>query len=258
MGLHPGLIDAHCHFDDDLFDADRDQAYARARAAGVSQQVIPGIKAAWWPRIKQLCEDYPGLYPNYGLHPMFIPSHTPGHLDQLRHWIEQEQPVAIGECGLDYFIEEPQKAQQQFYFEAQLDLAREFALPVVIHARRSVEEVIKTLRRFPGVTGMLHSYAGSEQQAYRLIDMGFCFSFGGAITYDRAKRLRRLIASLPLDTLLLETDAPDQPDSSHRGARNEPAYLPNVLETLHQLRKEPIEQITQQITKNTKRLFALQ
>ena len=138
-----------------------------------------------------------------------------------------------------------------YYFEAQLTLARQFDLPVVIHARRAVEQVIDSLRRFPGVRGLLHSYSGSEQQARRLIDMGFSLSFGGPLTYPRAKRLRRL------EAILLETDAPDQPGSRHRGERNEPAYLPEVLEALSGLRDEPIEQLAGQTHANSRRLFGL-
>lgn len=251
------LIDAHCHFDDERLDRDRDQAYQRARDAGVGIQIIPGIKAAWWPRIKQTCETYPGLYANYGLHPMFVADHRPEHLDDLQIWIEREKPVAIGECGLDFFIDDPQPELQQFYFEAQLDLARKYDLPVVIHARRAVEEVINTIRRYPGVRGMLHSFSGSEQQARRLIELGFFLSFGGAVTYDRAKRLRHLIQTLPLDAILLETDAPDQPDCRHRGERNEPAYLTGVLETFCQLRSDSSAKIAEQTASNTSSLFSI-
>ncbi|MES9821758.1 MAG: TatD family hydrolase, partial [Candidatus Thiodiazotropha sp.] len=151
MGVHPRLIDAHSHFDDASFGADREQALQRAHNAGVLEQIIPAIKAAWWPRIKQLCEQHSGLYPSYGLHPMYLSDHRDEHLTMLMDWIEQEHPVAIGECGLDFFIEDPQPALQQHYFEQQLQVAAEQGLPVIIHARRSVEEVINTLRRFAGL-----------------------------------------------------------------------------------------------------------
>jgi TatD DNase family protein len=258
MGLHPQLIDAHCHFDDASFHIDRPEALARAHQAGVEQQIIPAIKAAWWPRLKQLCEDFAGLHPSYGLHPMFLAEHQDHHLDQLEDWLAREKPVAVGECGLDFYIDNPQPEKQQKIFEAQLELARQYDLPVIIHARRSVEAVINTLRRFPTVRGMLHSYSGSEQQAHQLIQMGFYLSFGGPITYERAKRLRHLVSTLPLEYLLLETDSPDQPDSLHRGQRNEPAYLPLILEQFSQLRKQPIQEIAIQTRLNTQRLFRLQ
>jgi TatD DNase family protein len=188
---------------------------------------------------------------------MYLHDHLPAHLESLHDWVADAQPVAIGECGLDFYIHDPQPQQQQFYFEGQLAVAREFDLPVIIHARRAVEEVINTLRRFPGVRGVLHSYSGSEQQARRLIDLGFVMSFGGPVTYERANRLRKLIRALPLDAILLETDAPDQPDSEHRGERNEPAYLPTVLRTISRLRDEPMDRIAQQTRDNTRRLFRI-
>ena len=251
------MIDSHCHFDDQSFDADRPQALQRAHAAGVTEQVIPAVIAAWWPRIRQLCRDTQGLHATYGLHPMYLADHRPEHLDDLREWAAREKPVAIGECGLDFFIPDPQPEAQQFYFEGQLAVAREFDLPVIIHARRSVEDVINTLRRFPGVRGVLHSYSGSEQQARRLIDLGFVMSFGGPITYERANKLRRLVQVLPLEAILLETDAPDQPDCDHRGQRNEPAYLPKVLQTLSELRNQPPELIARITSENTRRLFRI-
>jgi TatD DNase family protein len=258
MGFCPRLIDSHAHFDDTSFDRDRDVALQRAHAAGVIAQIIPAVKADWWPRIRKLCQNHPELHATYGLHPMFLADHREAHLEALATWVEQEKPVAIGECGLDFYIDNPQPKRQQRYFEAQLALANESGLPVIIHARRSVEEVIHTLRRYPGVKGVLHSYSGSEQQAERLIGMGYYLSFGGPITYERAKRLQRLVTHLPLSSILLETDAPDQPGSLHRGERNEPAYLPEVLESLSRLRGEAPEMIASQTWHNTCRLFKLQ
>jgi TatD DNase family protein len=188
---------------------------------------------------------------------MYLADHSEAHLEALAHWVEREQPVAIGECGLDFYIDDPQPEQQRHYFAGQLAIARDSELPVIIHARHSVEEVIKILRRFPGVTGVLHSYSGSGQQAERLIDMGFYLSFGGPITYERSKRLHRLVSGLPLSAILLETDAPDQPGSLHRGERNEPAYLPEVLEAVSRLRDESPERIAEQTRANTCRLFKL-
>jgi TatD DNase family protein len=257
MGIHPRLIDAHSHFDDARFEADRERALQRAHEAGVLEQIIPAVKVDWWPRIKQLCNQTGGLYPCYGLHPMFLPDHREEHLKQLQQWVETEHPVAIGECGLDFFIDDPRPDQQRFYFEEQLRIATEQGLPVIIHARRSVEEVINTLRRYPEVEGMVHSFSGSEQQAYRLIEMGFYLSFGGPITYQQAKRLHRLVKSLPLNAMLLETDSPDQPASLHRGQRNEPAYLPEILKAVAQLRDETPQRIAEQTATNTRRLFKI-
>jgi TatD DNase family protein len=251
------LIDSHSHFDDRSFDPDRDAAWQRAREAGVEAQIIPAVTAADWPRVKEVCQRYTGLYPAYGLHPMFCHVHREQDLAALQQWLQVEKPVAVGECGLDYYIENPDKEQQQHIFEAQLELAQEHKLPVIIHARKAVEEVIQTLRRYPNVRGVLHSYSGSEEQALRLIELGFKMSFGGPVTFPRASRLRKLVSRLPLEAILLETDSPDQPDSSHRNQRNEPAYLPLILQEISSLRQEPPELVEETTSDNTKALFGI-
>jgi TatD DNase family protein len=251
------LIDTHSHFDDASFDADRDAAWQRALNAGVRVQVVPAVTAADWPRVRETCRRYAGLYPAYGLHPMYSDVHTEAHLAELERWLTTERPVAIGECGLDFYIENPDQEWQRRLFAVQLELARKYDLPVIIHARRSVEEVILTLRRYPGIRGVLHSFPGSGEQARQLIDLGFLMSFGGPITYPNATRLRKLVAELPLTAILLETDAPDQPDADHRGQRNEPAYLPRILQELAALRSEPPDTIADAANHNARLLFGI-
>ncbi len=236
---------------------DRDQAYQRARNAGVSAQIIPGVSAKNWSRIKTMCGHYQGLYPAYGMHPMFLHDHTQGDIELLDAWLDGSECVAVGECGLDFYIEDPQRTQQQMWFESQLALAQNHGLPVIVHARRAVEEVILTLRRFPSLSGVLHSFSGSEQQARLLIDMGFLLSFGGPVTYPNARRLRSLVAVLPLDAVMLESDAPDQPDVDNRGGRNEPALLGRVLSTFADLRSETAGEIATATTANAQRLFRI-
>jgi TatD DNase family protein len=230
------LVDSHCHLDAEEFDADRDAVIARARAAGVAAQIVPAVDAASWEKLRAVCATTPGLYPAYGLHPMSLERHRPEHLTALREWIERERPVAVGECGLDFFVDGLDAAQQRTYFDGQLRLAREFALPVIVHARRAVDDVLAAIRRFAPLTGVVHSFSGSADQAKRLFESGFLIGLGGPVTYERAQRLRGLAATLPIESLLLETDAPDQPDSAHRGQRNEPARLATVRDTIAQLR----------------------
>lgn len=251
------LIDSHCHFDDVRFEQEREQVLTRARDKGICAQIVPGIKQAWWPRLKTACAEHDDLYPAYGLHPMFMSDHTKEHLQELELWLINEQPVAVGECGLDYFIDNPDKNRQQQIFEGQLELALQYKLPVIIHARRAVEGVINTLHRYPGLRGVLHSYSGSLQQAQRLLDMGFYLSFGGPVTYPRAKRLRQLVSELPLEGILLETDSPDQPDINHHGQRNEPARLEIVLKTISKLRGVSPEIIAKATTHNAETLFGI-
>lgn len=251
------LVDSHCHLDAEEFDADRDAVIARARAAGVSAQIVPAVDAASWEKLRAVCAASPGLYPAYGLHPMYLERHRPEHLSVLREWIERERPVAVGECGLDFFVDGLDAAQQRTYFDGQLRLAREFALPVIVHARRAVDDVLAAIRRFAPLTGVVHSFSGSADQAKRLFDLGFLIGLGGPVTYDRAQRLRGLAATLPIESLLLETDAPDQPDSAHRGQRNEPARLPIVRDTIAELRGLSPDALAEATTANALRVFGI-
>lgn len=251
------LIDSHNHFDDPSFDPDRDDAFQRARAGGVAAQVLAAVSARLWPKLKTVAARYPGLYPSYGLHPAYLAEHRPEHLGALADWLVRERPVAVGECGLDYYLPDLDPDLQAEYFVGQLRLARRHDLPVIVHARHAVDHVIKRVRRFSGVRGVVHSFSGSEDQARRLLDLGILLSFGGPLTYPRATRLRGLIRYLPLDGFMLETDAPDQPPSNHRGARNEPAYLTEVLACVAELRGADPAEIAAATTANARRLFGI-
>ena len=251
------LIDSHCHLDAAEFDADRAQVIARARHAGVTRQVVPAVDAAEWPKLRDICAADAGLHAAYGLHPMYLAAHRDEHLSQLREWIEREQPVAVGECGLDYFVEGLDRDLQHHYFENQLQLAREYDLPVIVHARRAVDDVIAAVRRIGGLRGVVHSYSGSEEQARQLWKSGFLLGLGGPVTYDRANRLRRLAATMPIEYLLLETDAPDQPDAGIRGQRNEPARLATVCDVIAGLRGIAADELAAATSANAQRLFRL-
>lgn len=252
------LADSHVHLDDHAFDADRDQVLQRARDAGVDQLVVPAVDAASWPRIRDLCAAHPRtLFPAYGLHPLYLQQHAPGDVDALLSWCDANAAVAIGEIGLDFHVGELDPVLQRDYFVRQLALARELDLPVIVHARQALEEVILTLRRHPGVGGVVHSFSGSEEQARRLWDLGFLVGIGGPVTYERAQRLRRIVAGMPIEFLLLESDAPDQPDVNHRGQRNEPSRVAEVLHCVAALRGEPAQAVATATAANTRRLFRL-
>jgi TatD DNase family protein len=251
------LVDSHSHFDVPEFDADRDAALARARDVGVDTQVLPAYVASGWQRLRDVCARYDGLHAAYGLHPVYLDEHRPEHLDALPDWIEREKPCAVGECGLDWFIEDPDRERQQAILARQLELAKDFDLPVILHARRAVDDVTAALRRVGGLRGVVHSFAGSEQQAEALFALGFHIGIGGPVTYERASRLRGIVAKMPAEFLVLETDSPDQPMHGHRGARNEPAFLVEVLRTVAALRGESEERVADFTTQNAKRLFSL-
>ncbi len=251
------MIDSHCHLDASEFDHDRDAVIARARAAGVTSQIVPAVAASGWPKLRDLCASQEGLHPAYGLHPMFLAEHRDEHIDALRELLGTERAVAVGECGLDFHVEGLDAARQQFFFEEQLKVARDFDLPVIVHARRAVDAVTASLRRIGGLRGVVHSFSGSQQQAEQLWKLGFCIGIGGPVTYERAQRLRRIVATMPIEFLLLETDAPDQPDAFHRGERNEPVRLTVVRDCIAGLRWMSPDELAVAVSCNASRLFVL-
>jgi len=232
------LIDTHCHLDVEEFDADRAAVLARARAAGVGGIVVPGVQARAWDGLWDFCAGDPGLYPALGMHPIYLDRHDAAGLRQLEDWIAARRPVAIGEIGLDYYVAGLDRDRQQALFEAQLAIARAAGLPVILHVRKAHEEVLATLRRVRVTGGICHAFNGSLQQAGRYLELGFRLGFGGMLTYERSSRLRALAQALPLEALVLETDAPDMTVAQHHGERNSPEYLPLCLAALAALRGE--------------------
>ncbi len=251
------LIDSHTHIDVDAYADDRAAVVARARRAGVTRQIVPAVTAAEWPNLARVCATHEGLHAGYGLHPVYLDAHRPEHLDALPGWLERERAYCVGECGLDFFVASLDRETQLGYLRPQLALARELELPVVLHARRAVEAILIELRRHPGITGVVHSYGGSEEQARQLVELGFMIGIGGPVTYERANRIRRVVEAIPIEHLLLETDSPDQPNASRRGERNEPANLVEVCQCIAAIRGVEPEVIAAATTANAKRLFDL-
>jgi len=252
------IVDSHVHLDLAAFTGDRDTVIARASQAGVAHMVVPAVDAASWPGIRALCSAHQSLHPAYGLHPMLLTQDARTDVEALSSWLDHGDAVAIGEIGLDFHRGDTDREWQKDCFSRQLALARERELPVIVHARSALEETSLLLRRSGGVRGVVHSFSGSEQQAEKLWDIGFHLGIGGTVTYPRAQRLRRIVARMPINLLLLESDAPDQPDAAHRGQRNEPAYVTEVLRCIAELRGEPEEQIARATTANARRLFNLE
>jgi TatD DNase family protein len=251
------LIDSHCHLDASEFDGDRDAVIARAASTGVVAHVIPAVSAATFSALATLCRGRSDLFAAYGLHPMNLDRHQDSDIDTVRAILQQETAVAVGECGLDFFVDGLDPERQRTVFDAQLRLARDFDLPVILHARRAVDEVILRLRRIGGLRGVVHSFSGSAEQARQLFQLGFHLGIGGPVTYERAQRLRGLVATMPIDYLLLESDAPDQPNASARGARNEPAAIVEVANVIARLRDVDAETVAAATTTNATRLFRL-
>ena len=231
------LIDTHNHLDFPDFDADRAAVLARSRALGVERQVLIGVYQAHWQRLWELVEAQHGLYASLGLHPAFLDRHRPEHLAQLRDWLQRltgdPRLCAIGEIGLDYYLEQPDKPAQQALFDAQLRLAIEFRLPVLLHVRRAHADAIATLKRLrPPRGGIVHAFSGSAQEAREYRKLGLYVGLGGAGTWPQAHRMHRMLAALDPQDVVLETDAPDIPPASHPGQRNSPEHLPAICAAL--------------------------
>lgn len=251
------LVDSHVHLDDTRFDMDRSRVMERARDAGVGAMIVPAVAALDWPALADLATRHGDVFPAYGMHPMFLPRHRLTDCDLLDQWLDTHRAVAVGEIGLDYFVEGLDRDRQQVLFGRQLSVAANHRLPVIVHARRAVDAVIAAIRRHPGTRGVVHSFSGSVEQAGQLFKLGFLVGIGGPVTYPRAQRLRRVVAELPVEQLLLESDAPDQPGIVHRGQRNEPSSITETLAELASLRGEHVEQLAAATTENARRLFDL-
>jgi TatD DNase family protein len=245
----PVWIDTHCHLDAAEFDADRDAVVARARAAGVAQIVVPAVDAGNFARVRDLAHRYRLSYA-LGIHPMCTDRADERDLGALRAALEQQRDdprlVAVGEIGLDHFIVGLDRDRQARFFAAQLALAAEFELPVLLHVRRAVDTVLKHLRRRPGSGGIAHAFNGSEQQAEAFGALGFRLGFGGAVTFDRALKIRRVGQAVPIDAIVMETDSPDiapqwlyrtaQARAAGASMRNESAELARIGVELATLR----------------------
>lgn len=251
------LIDTHCHIDVEEFDADREAVLARSRQAGVTRLVVPAVLAQGWRHLLDLCRREPGLLPALGLHPVYLDRHQDDDVTALSDWVARERPIAIGEIGLDYFVADLDRQRQQALFESQLDVAREAGLPVILHVRKAHDQVLATLKRLRVRGGIAHAFNGSLQQAQQYIDMGFKLGFGGMLTYERSNKLRALARELPLEALVLETDAPDLTVAAHRGERNSPEYLPDCLRALAEVRETDPEEIARATSRNAEQVLGL-
>ena len=277
-------LDSHCHLDAPEFDLDRTAVMQNAQSQGVAWCVMPAVQAKHFLSLQKLAQAFHQPYA-LGIHPLYVPQAQEQDLDFLAQCIEaaltkdaqglrsDARLVAVGEIGLDFFVpalcEPVMREKQEFSYHAQLKLAQKFKLPVILHVRKSADELLKGLRRHLVQGGIAHAFNGSFQQAQTFIEMGFALGFGGALTFDRALQLRRLATELPLSALVLETDAPDIPPhwlyktqaerKLENGlavqARNEPSQLPRIGAVLAQLRGVAVSDIAAATLANAKRVL---
>lgn len=244
-------IDTHCHLDAHEFGGESLEVARRAQAAGVSMIVIPAVDRHNFDAVRDLAHAASNASYTLGIHPIYVPQAQPADLALLRSLVEAAMTdprfVGIGEIGLDFFVpmlcEPTMREKQESFFREQLKIAREFSLPVLMHVRRSQDIVLKHLRQVRPPGGIAHAFNGSFQQAATFIDLGCKLGFGGAMTYPRALQIRRLATGLPLDAVVLETDAPDIPPEWIRTSRNSPEELARIGEVLARLRGVDVAEV---------------
>lgn len=253
------LVDTHCHLDFDRFDADRDEVVARAEAAGVARIVVPALDLENCRAVLDLAENYAGVYAAVGVHPNSTAEWSNDWVEKLRELAGHDKVVAIGEIGLDYHWDKSPPDVQKQAFEAQLTLASELDLPVIIHNRDADADVMAILgasaqseRERPGV---LHSFSSSWDVAEQAIELGYYLGFTGPVTYKSADALRDVVARTPVDRILIETDAPFLTPQAHRGERNEPAYVMHVAEQIASVRDTSLNIVAAMTTENAACVF---
>lgn len=252
------FYDTHCHFDFPPFTGDELASLVKAGQAGVEKIIVPAIEAERFAKVLALTAQHPMLYAAIGLHPIVIHQHQDASLALLEHHLQQRPPklVAMGEIGLDLYMENPLFERQEAILDAQLKLAKRYDLPVILHSRRTHDKLAAHLKRhnLPR-TGVVHGFSGSLQQAERFVELGYLIGVGGTITYPRASKTRDVMAKLPLASLLLETDAPDMPLNGWQGQPNRPERVADVFQVLCELRSETPEEIVNALICNADKLF---
>ena len=246
------LIDSHCHLDALEFSDEQDAIIKNALHHGVEKIIIPAVNRKSFDDVIELRKKFPNCFYALGFHPMYIHDMKDGDMDTLKSYLKTYEPVAVGEIGLDFFVTKDNKTIQEEIFVAQLKLANAFDLPVIMHVRQAIDDVLKNLRRYPVKGGIAHAFNGSMQQAEAFIEMGFKLGFGGAMTYKRATHIQALAKSLPIESIVLETDAPDIPPSwlGHQG-RNTPGELHQIATFFAELRGMNLTSVIETSHQNT-------
>lgn len=264
--LDSHFFDSHCHFDFAVFDHDRDLVWRECSERGIKHLMIPGVAPEQWQTAAAIADLHNNIVFGVGVHPHWIQKDLANESmsnyltdirQQLEQNIHQQNCVAVGECGLDAFIETAMDLQQQV-LAVHLQLAQETELPLIIHCRKAHNELFALLQEYDlSAGGVIHAFSGSYELAARYWAMGFRLGIGGTITYERAQKTRAAVKQLPLEAILLETDAPDMPLSGKQGERNSPEYIIEIAQTLADLRGETLATIASQTTCNANTLFKI-
>lgn len=254
------FIDTHCHFDFPPFTGAEAESLRLAGESDVREIIVPAVTADRFRGILALAKNHPQIHAALGLHPLYIAQHKDQDVELLEALLSHRDArlVAVGEIGLDLYMEDPMFEQQQRLLKAQFSLAKKENLPLILHSRRSHDQLAAMLRqaKLPA-TGVVHGFAGSLSQAQAFIKLGYAIGVGGTISYERAHKTRQVMAQLPLSSLLLETDAPDMPLQGFQGQPNRPERAAAVFDVLCQLRTESAQEIADALLANTRRVFQL-
>ena len=251
------LIDSHIHLDDARFDFDRDQLIKMAQLAGVSRFIVPAVTVNRFPAVLKLAKEQPNVVYTLGLHPYYINEHDAQALEFLAHTLPDSNAIGVGECGLDYHLKNLDRNKQKLIFEAQVVLAKHFDLPLILHVRGAIDDVFQVLKKHDYFKAVMHSYTGSIEQTKPIIDQGIYLGFGPAACNSKATKLKQLLEFVPIEHIMLETDAPDQPFYDRAGKRNLPIDLLRVNQNIAAIKGIDEAVLANQTTANTKQLFKL-
>lgn len=253
------IFDTHAHYDDETFDTDRDSLLAAMPQEGVGLILDPGCDIVTSKKAVALAAQYPHVYAAVGYHPENCAPYTPSDLDVLREMARNPKVVAIGEIGLDYYWEQnPPRELQQEVFRAQLALAQELNLPVIVHDRDAHADCLAIVKEFPAVRGVFHCYSGSVEMARELWKLGWYTGFDGPVTYKNARKTVEVAQEVPMDQLLLETDSPYMAPVPVRGTRNDSRNIRHIAEKIAELRGMTADEVIRIAADNGRRLFAIQ
>lgn len=253
-----GIFDSHAHYDDERFDADRDELLQRIHREGVEYIMTIGSDLASSRAACRLAERYDFIWFAAGIHPEQAGDAPADYREALKELAAHPKCRAIGEIGLDYYwAENPPRELQQDVLRRQMALAQELSLPVIIHDRDAHADTMAIVREFPRVTGVFHCFAGSVEMARELLALGWMLSFNGAITFKNARRAPEVVAAVPLERLMIETDSPYLTPVPHRGERNDSSYVHFVAEKIAGIKGIPYEEVVRATTENGKRFFRI-
>jgi TatD DNase family protein len=250
------LIDTHCHLYLDDFKQDIGELLERARKEGVHKFYLPAISSAETTTLLQLEEEYPECIAMMGLHPCYVKENYLDELEQVKQWLQKRKFAAIGEIGLDFYWDKTFATQQYAAFQLQIDWALQYKLPVVIHTRNAMTETIDVVAGYKekGLRGIFHCFSGSYEEAKKIIDMGFYLGIGGVVTYKNSG-LTAVLKDIPVESMVLETDAPYLTPVPFRGKRNESSYLKYIVAKIAEIKGVSIEAVAAITTKNAENIF---